>query len=519
MKVLVVILGLGFALSAFADGSAFEEVETFLKRFRESSVRVMNERPLKLDRDGRVVQPESEFSNEQIESGDYVLLRSKYRRNFCMESDGAKKCLGGQEGPFANIEGNDRVEDLVGTSDLIRTLEGMESQALTWAWLKNAPWSDDYWPFYKGVIAARYADPYFPGSRDWSVNRNYIRDNPVSEALYNRSGVDLLSPAEKYELLIGDSYGNLSTNLWDKGAAYYNSTGRVETWMGICEGWAPASFMYSRPAAAVTLPAADGRTWVKFYPSDIKALASLMWASGSPYVRFIGGRCEVRHPYTDAAGRVIAQECFDTNPGTWHLAITNQLGRFNRSFVMDATYDYEVWNQPVVGYTYSYFNPQTTVHGTLANSKIPVRSYTHDPFPSYRSRYAVSIVGIVMDVTYVEENKPSHLNEDGPVNDILRTVRYHYDLELDGNGRIIGGEWYTNRHPDFLWTPPPGSRPSSIAEGYATGYWDARGPIPWEWTGAAQQAAANGQPLEKIVSALVARSNALAALPPPAAPH
>ncbi len=30
---------------------------------------------------------------------------------------------------------------------------------------------------------------------------------------------------------------------------------------------------------------------------------------------------------------------------------------------------------------------------------------------------------------------------------------YHYDLELDSSGRIVGGEWYQNRHPDFVWMP------------------------------------------------------------------
>ena len=39
-----------------------------------------------------------------------------------------------------------------------------------------------------------------------------------------------------------------------------------------------------------------------------------------------------------------------------------------------------------------------------------------------------------------------------PHEDKLKVVTYWYDLELDEDNNIVGGEWYTNRHPDFLWT-------------------------------------------------------------------
>jgi hypothetical protein len=31
-------------------------------------------------------------------------------------------------------------------------------------------------------------------------------------------------------------------------------------------------------------------------------------------------------------------------------------------------------------------------------------------------------------------------------------MRLNYDLELDGSGAIIGGEWRQRDRPDFLWT-------------------------------------------------------------------
>lgn len=53
---------------------------------------------------------------------------------------------------------------------------------------------------------------------------------------------------------------------------------------------------------------------------------------------------------------VIDQECFDVNPAAWHMSIVNQVGRQKKSFVFDATYDYQVWNHPVISYEIKYFN-------------------------------------------------------------------------------------------------------------------------------------------------------------------
>src|SRR5262249_19903522 len=144
-----------------------------------------------------------------------------------------------------------------------------------------------------------------------------------------------------------------------RGEIFYKSLGKVEEWMGICDGWAAASYMLDRPTNAVKTVAVDG-TSLTFYPSDIKALASQLWAHPAPSrgYRSAGGRCYKKNPATDEYGRIVDQDCFDTNPGTLHLAVVNQIGVKERSFVFDATYDYEVWNQPMYAYFARYFNPQ-----------------------------------------------------------------------------------------------------------------------------------------------------------------
>ncbi|OFZ18629.1 MAG: hypothetical protein A2X94_01690 [Bdellovibrionales bacterium GWB1_55_8] len=500
---------------AFAnqDAELAKEIEAALRDFHRDPVAAMNQRVPKRDASGAVIPAiESRFSIEQIASGDYVVARDRTRKRMCMNVNGELHCLDAREGeegrPLSGIWGEDRVENLVDVPVRANTLEELETLGIQAAELSEQPWSDDYWAFYQGILGVRYADPFFPASENWAVNRNYVLRNSVNSILNwgDQARIDELAPSEKYDLLVGDVNGALTAGMWQLGANYYYNRGFVETWMGICEGWSAASFMYPRPSKVVSVLAANGRTRLNFYPSDIKALGSLLWAYGKQSLRFVGGRCEESKPATDANGRVVSQRCFDTNPGTWHLAITHQLGIAKRSMVMDATYDYEVWNQPLFSYSYTYFNPQTGLNEeNLKDAIIPLRSYTRDPFRYYRSSSARSVVGIAMTVKYMVEVPPSHRKTDNPTRDRLRKVRYFYDLELDSSGGIIGGEWYSNRHPDFLWVPVPGSRSRSNYDHLATGRWRSGDTLPWSWQNAARQASQYQQPLGPIVDALMAR--------------
>ena len=90
---------------------------------------------------------------------------------------------------------------------------------------------------------------------------------------------------------------------------------------------------------------------------------------------------------------------------------------------------------------------------------------------------------------------------------------YYYDLELDAAGKVIGGEWYTRDHPDFLWTPPAGSRAVTRHEAAATGEWDSTQPLPESWRvaarAAARAAATQGRPRlqdNKVIEWLVKRT-------------
>lgn len=484
------------------------DVQRQLQEFNANPRAAMQKIPEKRDQSGQTLtQAPTLFGDDAIEDRRFVSHKDTVRQTFHTVVDGVTLSLSEVLPGRAPIAQNDRPESLV-DDFRYRTLEDIERAGLRSASLPESPWSDDYWAIYRGLLGCRYADPDFPSDADWKSNFDYVERRPMNDivASGDSAAIDRLSPSEKYDLLVGNSDAAMTTAMWLEGKRYFDATGTVETWMGICHGWAPAAYCLPRPHQVITATTVDGRQ-LRFYPSDVKALASLLWANASPDARFIGTRANETDPEVDEVGRVISSAVFDTNPGAWHLAVVNQLaGR--RSFVMDATYDYQVWNQPVFSYEYLYFNPQEAQQPSeLADAIVRRESFTNDKFARYRSPEAAAVVGVVMRVGYVVETRPSHATSDSPENDQLTYVDYLYDLELDAGGAVIGGEWWQNPHPDFLWTPPPRARATTPADQFATGEWTVSQPLPRRWAEAARRESANQRPLAKIVETLIEAAN------------
>lgn len=121
------------------------------------------------------------------------------------------------------------------------------------------------------------------------------------------------------------------------------TTGKcIPGWWGICHGWSPYAF--SEPAAVKPVT----KNGVTFYPGDLEGLMSLLYTDVD--TKFISRRCNKQDPVTDGTGRVTATECRDMNPGSWHVITTNLMGLRKQGFIIDATFDFQVWNQPSYGY-------------------------------------------------------------------------------------------------------------------------------------------------------------------------
>lgn len=418
--------------------------------------------------------------------------------------------------PPVSVNDLNEAKNLVDNKEsFVSNLFKMQGQGLMQAKLDSQPWSDSYWPLYNGSLGYRYAEKNWPNvkysekSKAWQKYYDFAFEEMPLLSYIDSKNTDFLSPSEKYDLLVGDKNYNLTNESWNEGKKYFDSYGKVETWMGVCHGWAPAAYMLPRPKRSVMVTAVNGEK-IKFFPSDLKALGTKLWAEGQYKVKFAGKRCYVKKPKVDEVGRIIEPGCNDVNPGLWHQSVVNQIGIAKRSLVMDATYDYEVWNQPILSYSYQYFNPQTDIsYGDALDAYIPIEVFTKDKFKKYRAQNATHIVGVKMSVYYVLETHPNQREEDTPKQDRIAKVQYVYDLELNAAGDILGGEWYQNAHPDFLWAPEKNARVGTVADywGYQNQTWDVSKPFPQAWSTAAAYASANGQPMTNVVQALFEASN------------
>ena len=413
----------------------------------------------------------------------------------------------------------ERLDGLIDIADLVdaggrilKTAREIDARGLNKVRLKSDVWSGAAWQRYRGHTAVRYNLPVARDAKSWLEAWAFVT-TPGRTFFEIATGVaqtkrDDLSPAEKYDLLISTPHarpsGVFSYYEWELGRTEQTETNSVAKWHGYCHGWAPAATLAKRPSLAIEVPTADGRSKVRFFPSDIKALISALWANALPETRLIGSRCDVANPEKDANGRVIDERCFNVNPGTFHLALANQIGLAKRPLLIDATYDIEVWNQPVISYEYKYFNPQTQKPATsFAEGVIAIEAYKKDKFRKYRSPSAHQVVGVSLDIEYVGNAQSNHKPTDSSSRDSVKKVTYLYDLELDMRGEIIGGEWYQLKHPDFVWTVAKNARAVSDVESQVTGYWNPKQPVPIAWRSLAEQAAAKGQPLAAIVERLI----------------
>src|SRR5205823_10894291 len=140
-----------------------------------------------------------------------------------------------RDGTDATIEDNDRVEKLIGTwlpqDRLVTDINTIPRSGDT-----NMPvWSDDYWRTRYGQTSYRYSEKTFFSSYESAVSHY---SQPLEwEGL---RGLDLStiatrilpwSPAEKYDLTVGDETFALTNQQKQEGKKFRTPSGDVEEWM------------------------------------------------------------------------------------------------------------------------------------------------------------------------------------------------------------------------------------------------------------------------------------------------
>jgi hypothetical protein len=165
-------------------------------------------------------------------------------------------------------------------------------------------------------------------------------------------------------------------------------------WHGHCNGWAAAAIRHAEPQQSVR------RGNVVFSPADIKALLAEIY---------------IYNHNEHLAGLKYA-----LNAGTFHAILANWIGRGSHPIAMEADPGEEKWNYPIYGYKVT----------SLRRS----------------SRY----VDVRLNMTYA-------MNSNGEYQRSPRSARikyFSYQLQLNGEGEIVGGAFYRGSSMiDMLWVP------------------------------------------------------------------
>jgi hypothetical protein len=237
---------------------------------------------------------------------------------------------------------------------------------------------------------------------------------PYSGHIWPDTGGGVVGPLQKYDRAFHQGRGRASSwEAWDAQSGretFYQTRrygffgGRVSTvpisrvpyWHGHCNGWTAAAIRHPEPQLSVV------RNGVTFTPADIKGLLAEVY---------------VYSQYATLAGESTLVE-----PAFLHVLISNYLGRQKYPIAMEATPGRERWNYPIYAYA------------TSSASRGPGE------------------VEVKMNIAYTHyANGEADRNEH-----VKRTMLFHYTLNLNEEGEIIGGNYYwDSARIDLLWAPLP----------------------------------------------------------------
>ena len=277
-------------------------------------------------------------------------------------------------------------------------------------------WSDTYWPSQEGGAAWR-----------WQFGKaavsGGVATNPYSYQLYSGkqlakmsdAQINQLSPAEKFDIVTGRY--DYPTVMREKRRAQPTA----QKWFGLCHAVAAVTALYQEPQTQQVETEIGNRTrLVTFYASDIKALLALsVDQTSAHYGSYLGMRC-------DTANSNYA-ECWDTNPASFYIAMTNMVGALKKTIIMDIDRGPEVWNSVVQSY-----------------SSVLTRRAQISENASPQTVREVRVDMTVKHTIGVAPNKQA-------VGPSFKSTLYSFTLELDEDDNIVGGEWLSKERPDMLW--------------------------------------------------------------------
>ena len=247
------------------------------------------------------------------------------------------------------------------------------------------------------------------------------------------------SPLEKYDKAFNG--GTTKAASWEKEKHTVAASDPSAGWAGHCNGFSAAAQRHARPKHSVT----KGGTTFEIH--DIKALLAEIHMSAK-YLFLGGRRCENQGTLPSPGSRANPAEmgeCEDINPGTFHVAIANWIGKARHTLVFDISVGYQVWNYPL----YAYSSTITTITKADALQRITGNAggvYKFNP-------NAVKFAYVQTTATYAEALGYEPIGDAGPTSQ-PQSKTYYYVLEQNEKDEVVGGEWVSTSqtdHPDFVW--------------------------------------------------------------------
>ena len=166
------------------------------------------------------------------------------------------------------------------------------------------------------------------------IGFNFTPPSRVEAHMMTRDQLMTLSPAEKYDLLMG----RYEYPLFNEVRKLPSVNNHAEEWDGICDGWSMASTQFAEPKP-VDQVSADGIV-IPFGSSDVKAILSYAMS----YHFDTMDDAQAGEPCEQGV-------CAGINAGTFHIALTNQIGLQKQALIMDRSTTVEIWNQPIFAYS------------------------------------------------------------------------------------------------------------------------------------------------------------------------
>ncbi len=274
------------------------------------------------------------------------------------------------DGDYGKAEAWDdaNAPNLFGVSSL--TLEEIQEEASLSGYLAEKPWADSYWPLNKKGLSHRWnGDSSFESFEEQ-------RDDAV-KAFDEGEGYTSswkLSPAEKYDFLVGDPSYSMTKDGWDV-YAQYEDYEYSWSWMGHCHGWAAAAYMEETPKAGV-LATIDGEE-VLFTEGDIRGLLTKAYATNntSGGTRFMGTRCNTRTIIKDDNGRIV--------DGTLYEPKADAPKEADMETAKTIYIDRNFWSSDhVLTYTESPESTDVKVMAASANAEEPKGTFVVNTFAS-----------------------------------------------------------------------------------------------------------------------------------------